>query len=142
MALCTLFPPMKLYKAPENTEALKTWDLVEKLEPTPDSPWVRFFQLIFMVIANKNLLQPTGYGIGQNTFEGILRKKIAEYGVQVELGMELIGLDQHNDGVIAHVRSHKGEVSTVLDIEASCVIGADGAKGNQSFSFRFSLILS
>ena len=56
MALCKLFPPMKLYKAPENTEVLKIWDLVEKVEPTPDSPWVYFCLFILMLLANKTFL--------------------------------------------------------------------------------------
>ena len=52
-----LFPPMKLYKAPENVEAIKTWDLVEKVEPTPDSPWVCHF-----------ILQPTNSKLTNSFF--------------------------------------------------------------------------
>ena len=76
--------------------------------------------------------QPSGYGLGQNQFEEVLRTKIAEFGVHVELGMELTGFDQDQDGVTAHVRHHQGDIVSDVDIRASYLIGTDGAKGKNT----------
>ena len=77
--------------------------------------------------------------MGQNQFEEVLRAKVAEFGVHVELGMELTSFNQDQDGVTAHVRHHQDDTVSEMDIRASYLIGTDGAKGEQE---AFPLIIS
>ncbi|WP_326592212.1 FAD-dependent monooxygenase [Streptomyces brevispora] len=70
--------------------------------PTPDAPYDR------------------PWLIAQWRLEEILRARLAEYGVRVELGAELVGLAQGDDSVTATLAGGR-------EIEAGYVVGCDGA---------------
>ncbi|MFK4090031.1 FAD-dependent monooxygenase [Kribbella sp. NPDC020789] len=71
------------------------------VEPTPDIPY------------------PNGRMLAQSRTEEILRTKLAEYGVQVELGTAIVGFTQDATGVTA-------ELSTGETVQATYLVGADG----------------
>jgi 2-polyprenyl-6-methoxyphenol hydroxylase-like FAD-dependent oxidoreductase len=73
----------------------------EKIAAQPDRPY------------------PSGRMLGQSRTEAILRGRLAEYGVHVELGSELLDLTQTRDGVTA-------TLSTGESVTADHLIGADG----------------
>ena len=64
---------------------------------------------------------PSAWFLGQSQTEGILRDRLAEFGVRVELGTELVGFTQDDDGVTTTLGT--GEV-----VRASYLVGADGGK--------------
>ncbi len=63
--------------------------------------------------------------------ERVIREHLKEYGCEVELGTELIDLEQDDEGVNVKVRRLQGEGSAPHEetIRASYVVGADGARG-------------
>lgn len=73
------------------------------VDPTPDSPY------------------PNGRMLGQSRTEAILRAKLAEYGVQVELGTGLETFTQTPDAVTA-------TLSTGETVTADYLVGADGGR--------------
>ncbi|MFG1817417.1 FAD-dependent monooxygenase [Kribbella sp. NPDC049174] len=73
------------------------------LEPTPDIPY------------------PNAWMLGQSRTEQILRDKLAEYGVRVELDTEIVGFTQNADAVTA-------ELSTGETVQAQYLVGADGGR--------------
>ncbi|WP_020662487.1 FAD-dependent monooxygenase [Amycolatopsis benzoatilytica] len=73
------------------------------VEPTPAVPY------------------PGAWFLGQSQTEAILRDRLAELGVRVELGTELTGLAQDDEGVTA-------ELSTGETVRADYLVGADGGK--------------
>jgi len=73
------------------------------LEPTPDIPY------------------PNAWMLGQSRTEKLLRDKLAEYGVQVELGAAIVGFTQDADSVTA-------ELSTGETVRAQYLVGADGGR--------------
>ncbi|WP_350274007.1 FAD-dependent monooxygenase [Kribbella sp. HUAS MG21] len=75
----------------------------ELLEPTPDVPY------------------PNGWMLSQSRTERILRDKLAEYGVKVELDAALVGFTQTEDAVTA-------ELSTGETLTVDYLVGADGGK--------------
>ena len=77
--------------------------MAEPVEPTPDIPY------------------PNGHMLGQSQTEEILRGKLAEYGVRVELGTAIVGFTQTDDCVTA-------ELSTGGTVEVDYLVGADGGK--------------
>lgn len=77
--------------------------MAELLQATPDVPY------------------PNAWVLGQSQTEAILRDRLAEFGVRVELGTELVGFDQDSAGVIAHL-------STGETVRASYLVGADGGR--------------
>ncbi|MGW4713653.1 FAD-dependent monooxygenase [Nocardia sp. NPDC004260] len=78
----------------------------EPVEPTPAVPY------------------PNLWVLGQSRTEAILRERLAEFGVHVELGTALTGFTQDDDGVIVTLE-HDGTPETV---RAAYLIGADGGK--------------
>ncbi|WP_328612316.1 FAD-dependent monooxygenase [Amycolatopsis sp. NBC_00345] len=78
----------------------------EHIEPTPAVPY------------------PNIWFLGQSQTEGILRARLAEFGVRVELGTALTGFTQDELGVTA-VLSRGGVEETV---RAAYLVGADGGK--------------
>jgi len=62
---------------------------------------------------------PTTWFLGQSQLEAILRARLAEYGVRVELGSELVGLEQDEEGVTARLSA--GETGRF-----DYLVGADG----------------
>jgi 2-polyprenyl-6-methoxyphenol hydroxylase-like FAD-dependent oxidoreductase len=81
--------------------------------PTPDIPY------------------PTGLMIPQWRVEQILRERLADFGVAVELGAELRGFGQHADGVTATI----GEAQ----IQARYLVGCDGGRSTVRKALGLSL---
>ncbi|MFD9891246.1 FAD-dependent monooxygenase [Amycolatopsis sp. NPDC059027] len=77
--------------------------MAEPVEPTPSVPY------------------PNAWVLGQSQTEGILRDRLAELGVRVELGAGLVGFEQDDEGVTATLAT--GEV-----VRAEYLVGADGGK--------------
>jgi 2-polyprenyl-6-methoxyphenol hydroxylase-like FAD-dependent oxidoreductase len=77
--------------------------MFDPVEPTPSKPY------------------PTGWFLGQSQTEAILRDRLAEFGVHVELATALIGFEQDADGVTA-------TLSTGETVRAEYLAGADGGK--------------
>ncbi|KIJ19100.1 hypothetical protein PAXINDRAFT_166970 [Paxillus involutus ATCC 200175] len=102
--------PVREYK-PGTLEPTKTFSMAPYNEPTPSIPY------------------SNGKLIGQQTLEAILRTHLEKYGCFVELGTELQSFEQDGDRVLAKLikRTNGQGVSEVL--EASYLIGTDGAKG-------------
>ncbi|KAH7930840.1 hypothetical protein BV22DRAFT_1138378 [Leucogyrophana mollusca] len=99
-------PLLRTYK-PGSIELLKTFPMSPYREPTPAIPIV----------------------IGQQTLEAILRSHLEKFGVFVELGSELRSFEQNGDGVVVLVAKRQGSEEVVETIEASWLIGTDGARG-------------
>ncbi|MEV6646103.1 FAD-dependent monooxygenase [Amycolatopsis sp. NPDC051371] len=92
--------PMKIHLGGEVVGERMMFDPVE---PTPDKPYT------------------TGCFLGQSQTEGILRDRLAEFGVRVELNTALTGFEQDADGVTA-------TLSTGETVRAEYLVGADGGK--------------
>ncbi|WP_206795640.1 FAD-dependent monooxygenase [Amycolatopsis sp. MtRt-6] len=92
--------PMKIHLGGEVVGERMMFDPVE---PTPSKPY------------------PTGWFLGQSQTEGILRDRLAEFGVRVELNTALTGFEQDADGVTA-------TLGTGETVRAEYLIGADGGK--------------
>ena len=75
--------------------------MVEPRDPTPDTPY------------------PNPWVLGQSQLEGVLRARLLELGVRVELGTELVGLEQDEQGVTARF-------STGETCRFDYLVGADG----------------
>jgi 2-polyprenyl-6-methoxyphenol hydroxylase-like FAD-dependent oxidoreductase len=117
--------------APRSREVLDNLGLVEKMD---GSGWTN---LIFRRWVNGELVAdappnesvhptpgipyPTGILIAQWRVEEVLREKLAEYGVNVELGVELTGFEQRADAVTATFASGAEIVSDYL-------VGCDGGR--------------
>ena len=78
--------------------------MVDPRDPTPDTPY------------------PNPWVLGQSQLEAILRARLLEYGVHVELGIELVGLDQDPHGVTARLSTATSSVTDRFDY----LVGADG----------------
>ncbi|KAH9939635.1 FAD binding domain-containing protein, partial [Epithele typhae] len=104
-------PPTRAYALPEGRRVVREWHILEEPVITPDRPYVHL----------------QGHAmISQFQTQGILRAELEKYGVRVELGVELVGLEQREGEVVATVR----RVGAVEEqIHAAYVVGADGAKG-------------
>ncbi len=76
---------------------------VRNVEPTPGKPY------------------PNPWMLGQSKTEAILRDKLAEYGVQVELGTALQTFNQAENKVVA-------KLSTGETVEVDYLVGADGGR--------------
>ncbi|MBV1850626.1 FAD-dependent oxidoreductase [Catellatospora tritici] len=81
--------------------------------PTPDRPY------------------PTGLMIPQWRVEQLLRERLADFGVAVELDAELRGFDQHADGVTATVGQSR--------IQARYLVGCDGGRSTVRKALGLSL---
>ena len=93
-------PLMKIYLDGELFDERR---MAEIAEPTPDVPY------------------PNAWMLGQSRTEKILRDKLAEYGVQVELDTAIVGFTQDADSVTA-------ELSTGESLEVDYLVGADGGR--------------
>ncbi|MDT7803080.1 MAG: hypothetical protein QOI78_6513 [Actinomycetota bacterium] len=92
--------PMKIHLGGEVVGERTMFDPVEA---TPSKPY------------------PTGWFLGQSQTEGILRGRLAEFGVRVELATALTGFEQDDEGVTA-------TLSTGETVRAAYLVGADGGK--------------
>ena len=100
--------------------------MTEPAEPTPSRPY------------------PTTWFLGQSQLEAILRARLAEYGVHVELGSQLTGLEQDEEGVTARLsagRTGRFDYLVGADGGASFVRKAIGVAfpGTTDESFRLLL---
>ncbi|MFB7629365.1 FAD-dependent monooxygenase [Streptomyces sp. NPDC056149] len=77
--------------------------MAERLEATPDVPY------------------PNAWVLGQSQTAGVLRDRLAELGVRVELGTGLVDFTQDEDRVTARL-------STGETVRASYLVGADGGR--------------
>lgn len=81
--------------------------------------------------------------IGQARNEAILRSHLEKLGVRVELSTELVGFEQDEDGVRVKVINRDGSAEAPETVEASFLVGADGAKSTfLSHSYRLEPLLS
>ncbi len=107
------YPPMRAYRGDE-----VVWEgrIDEMREPTPDVPY------------------PNAWMLPQWRTGEILRERLAELGggadgAGVELGTELVGLEQDGDGVTALLRVGDGAGgSTGQRVRADYLVGADGGR--------------
>jgi 2-polyprenyl-6-methoxyphenol hydroxylase-like FAD-dependent oxidoreductase len=97
LAAGTTHLPHRKYRGPE---VIAEVDPEAGRVPTPDIPY------------------PTGVLIPQWRVEEILRERLADFGVAVELGAELRGFSQHADGVTAAVGDDQ--------VQARYLVGCDG----------------
>ena len=83
--------------------------MFEPRDPTPDRPY------------------PNPWVLGQSQLEGILRARLLELGVRVELGTELVGLEQDEHGVTVRLSASADitEKSDETD-RFDYLVGADG----------------
>ncbi|KAJ3515495.1 hypothetical protein NLJ89_g1721 [Agrocybe chaxingu] len=104
-------PKVCLYKLPGGTEVLKEIERAT-LEPTPTCPYVNFRQL------------------GQDSLDRIIQADIQKYGCAVELGVELLSVEQSDDHTNVKILNHRpgGGGPTQQDMTYKWVIGADSAK--------------
>jgi 2-polyprenyl-6-methoxyphenol hydroxylase-like FAD-dependent oxidoreductase len=77
--------------------------MAEPVEPTPDIPY------------------PNAWMLGQSRTEKILRDKLSEYGVAVELDTAIVGFTQDDASVTA-------ELSTGETVAVDYLVGADGGR--------------
>lgn len=96
--------PTKVYL--DGEYVTERW-MSEHVEPTPALPY------------------PNIWFLGQSQTEGILRARLAELGVRVELGTALTGFTQDELGVTAVLSRGGGVEETV---RAAYLVGADGGK--------------
>ncbi|KAI6033336.1 FAD binding domain-containing protein [Pisolithus marmoratus] len=108
----TPFLPMQEHNR-GSLDPLHTFLMVEYTEPTPEIP---YYNPKFM---------------GQPTLEAIVREHLAKLGCTVELGTELVSFTQDEKCVRARVVRHRRDDGKEVEeiIEASYLIGADGARG-------------
>ncbi|KAJ6502866.1 FAD binding domain-containing protein [Mycena vitilis] len=95
---------MRVY-APDGKTAIKTF---QWSEGAPESPSIPYNQLL---------------SISQSEVERILRRHLRAYGCEVEMGTQLVGLDQDDVSVIARVLV--GD-STEREIKCDYLVAADG----------------
>jgi 2-polyprenyl-6-methoxyphenol hydroxylase-like FAD-dependent oxidoreductase len=110
LAAGTTHLPHRKYRG---AEVIAEVDPEAGVVPTPDIPY------------------PTGLMIPQWRVEEILRERLADFGVAVELGAELRGFSQHADGVTATI----GEA----EIQARYLVGCDGGRSTVRKALGLSL---
>ncbi|KDQ13836.1 hypothetical protein BOTBODRAFT_133086 [Botryobasidium botryosum FD-172 SS1] len=107
-------PIMRAY-APNGRDIAREWNFLDVVELSPSVPY------------------PNPTMIAQDDTEAILRDHLQRYNVQVELGHELVGLEQDDKGVTAQIFSHTPNANdtngTTETLRVSWLIGADGARG-------------
>ncbi|KAI0691497.1 monooxygenase [Cytidiella melzeri] len=104
-------PPVQvaIYE-PNGKDIAKKQTMVEIAEPTPDVPF-----------RNPHM-------IGQSHNEEIHRRHLAKYDTVVELGTELVGLTQDEDGVTAQVLCRKDGQESKQTIRVKYLVSAEGAR--------------
>ncbi|OCH86673.1 hypothetical protein OBBRIDRAFT_838007 [Obba rivulosa] len=103
--------PIRTYKHPEGTEVVKEFRMLPHNDPTPPIP---YFNLIML---------------GQDRAEEILRSHMEKYGCHVELGTELVSLEQYPEYVVARIAKTRDDKQVVEEVACHWLVGADGAKG-------------
>ncbi|KII86158.1 hypothetical protein PLICRDRAFT_177744 [Plicaturopsis crispa FD-325 SS-3] len=101
--------PMRQYALPEGKVPVKTWPMIEAMDPTPAIP------IAIPVI------------LGQAHAQRILRDKLGEYGVSVELGVELRSFTQDAEKVVAQlVKTTEDGKETPETATYNWIVGTDG----------------
>ncbi len=95
--------PIPIMKISIGGQSVGERRMAEPVDPTPDRQY------------------PNAWMLGQSRTEAILRARLADFGVSVELSTELVGFSQYDDRVVA-------ELSTGEKIEVDYLVGADGGK--------------
>ena len=69
--------------------------------------------------------------LGQSKAQGILRHHLGRLGCQVELGTELVDVEQNDDSVTCRLKK-TGEDGTVEEevLKTDYMVGADGGRGS------------
>jgi 2-polyprenyl-6-methoxyphenol hydroxylase-like FAD-dependent oxidoreductase len=120
-----------MYKGPEGTEIMKEFDMAPVSEPTPAKPYVCKFKIVTKEGTDSLWGQANPRLLGQQNLEEIIQKEMKKYNSSVELGVELVSLEQFDDRV--EVKIHKlNSENSELEEESSTykwVVGADGARG-------------
>ncbi|SEC06943.1 FAD-dependent monooxygenase [Streptomyces melanosporofaciens] len=98
------YPPMMRW---EDERRLGTFEMMERIEPTPDRPY------------HEALMLP------QWRTAEILHARLEELGGGVEFGTALTGLEPDGDGVTAHLTYADGSAGTV---RAAYLVAADGGR--------------
>ncbi|KII92346.1 hypothetical protein PLICRDRAFT_50734 [Plicaturopsis crispa FD-325 SS-3] len=104
--------PMRQYALPGGREVVGTWRMSEPVESTAAVPY------------------SSSVILGQDRAMKILREKLAEYGVHVELGVALSELTQDAENVSVQLVKTTPDGSEVPETATfRWVVGADGGKG-------------
>jgi 2-polyprenyl-6-methoxyphenol hydroxylase-like FAD-dependent oxidoreductase len=98
-----LYPPQRVYR---DDGSFTDSEVAEHVAPTPAEP----YHMALM--------------IPQFVAEGVMRERLRELGHRVEFGRELVGLEQDQDGVTAHLSGAAGEET----MRVRYLIGADGGR--------------
>ncbi|KIM91474.1 hypothetical protein PILCRDRAFT_655 [Piloderma croceum F 1598] len=110
--LATPAPTMCAYKLPGGTQPVKTWDLFEQEDVWPDRSYTNVACL------------------SQDALEGVMRIHLAKYGVTVELGKCLVGLEQDTGCATATIIvNESGQDEKCETVIVKYLVGADGAEG-------------
>ncbi|KAH7924275.1 FAD/NAD(P)-binding domain-containing protein [Leucogyrophana mollusca] len=107
----TLLPLVQTYH-PGGVQPLETLPMMGPAsDPTPSCPYINYLAL------------------GQDIVEGYLREQLAKYSCLVELGAEVLSLEQHAGHVEVRLAKTQGGHRTEKLERYDWVIGADGARG-------------
>jgi 2-polyprenyl-6-methoxyphenol hydroxylase-like FAD-dependent oxidoreductase len=98
------YPPIRAY---QDGEVVWEGRMSEYVEPSPDVPY------------------PNGWMIPQWRTAQLLRERLADFGGQVEVGTELIGFEQDDDGVTVTLRRDGVDEH----VRVAYMVAADGGKG-------------
>lgn len=66
--------------------------------------------------------------LDQSHLEAIMRERLEEHGVRVELNTELVVFEQEDSRVVAHLRKRVGDEDKEETIQISYLAGADGGR--------------
>ncbi|THG97838.1 hypothetical protein EW026_g4253 [Hermanssonia centrifuga] len=99
-----------IYEMPGGTVPAKIYDMTPFNPPTPSVP-------------NRNPII-----LGQAHNEEILRAHLAKHDVYIELCTELVGFEQSESGVTAHIVKHENGNETQETVHTRWLVGADGAR--------------
>ncbi|EJD01753.1 uncharacterized protein FOMMEDRAFT_126912 [Fomitiporia mediterranea MF3/22] len=104
-------PIMQIHDPKDPYRIVKTFPMLEKIDPTPAFPVTRAVML------------------GQCIHQQIIRKHLEALGCQVELGTTLSGLEQSEDGVTVRLTKTTTNGEQVEETaKFAYVVGADGAR--------------
>ncbi|APE35424.1 3-(3-hydroxyphenyl)propionate hydroxylase [Nocardia mangyaensis] len=104
-AILALGSPQPVFQVFQGGSRIREIRMSDPKEPTADVPY------------------PNPWVLGQSQTEALLRHRLEEFGVRVELGTELIGFAQDDDGVTATLAGADGSET----VRAAYLVGADGA---------------
>jgi 2-polyprenyl-6-methoxyphenol hydroxylase-like FAD-dependent oxidoreductase len=73
------------------------------------------------------MYQANGGCLSQDALEGVIRRHLAGFGIEVERGMELVALEQTGEAVVAAIRDHS--TGETRETSVGYLVGANGARG-------------